>query len=186
MSQLRVSGGVFGLGVALLLPVSVTGSLSSFLDVLLCLLPAWSPAAVHLCGSPVRFGRASEGTVILSDVARLFRQLVFIYEAALLLAGQFRVSPRLFLAGCKDPVEDHATVMYQGGDEEHVLPLLSGLGRSERVSEISPFDLYLFAINESLDFGSFYTAKVTNHDWSVKKKKWILTFVLKSVQFVQL
>lgn len=129
--NLGFGGGVSGLGVALALPVSITGSLSFFLDVLLCLLPARSPAAVHLCGSPVRFGRASEGTVVLSDVTRLFRQLVFIYEAALLLAGQFRVSPRLFLAGCKDPVEDHAAVVHQGGDEEHVLPLFSRLGRSQ-------------------------------------------------------
>lgn len=104
---------VLALRVSLILPVSITPALRLLLDVLLRLLPTCGPAAVHLRGRTVRFSGASESAVTLSDVSSLLGQLVFVDEAALLLAGQFWVGPRLFLSRRKEAVEDHAPIMYQ-------------------------------------------------------------------------
>lgn len=54
-------------------------------------------------------------------------QLVVANEATFLFAHLLRLRPRLLLSRSEDPVEDDAPIVHQGGNEEHILPLLPSL-----------------------------------------------------------
>ena len=130
-SRVRVDS----LGVSVL-GVHLTGGL---LHVLLCLIPVLDPASVQLSRGPIALGGPTHrpaGPDALGDVPRLFGQLVFVDEAALLVAHLLGVGPGLLLPGREDAVEDDAPVVHHGGDEEDVLPLLAGL-REEHSGEKS-------------------------------------------------